>query len=75
MLLKEKYKWRGGEKEEVSSYWIALRKWKATGIWKSKQQITFSGELALEEGVERRLGGGGGGDVWQYGNCGNTCTY
>jgi hypothetical protein len=36
MLLKERYKGREDEEEDISSYWMALRKLEDTGNLKSK---------------------------------------
>ena len=50
-LLKEEYKGREDEEEDVSNYWMTLRKREDNGNSKRKHQIALSGELALEEAM------------------------
>jgi hypothetical protein len=46
-------RWKGREDEEdVSSYWIILRKRDDTGIEKRKHSIALCGELALAGAVD-----------------------
>ena len=42
-------KWLEDEEEDVSSYWMPLRKQEGTGNWKSKHEIAHHRELNLEE--------------------------
>jgi hypothetical protein len=44
--------WREDEEEDVSSYWVALRKWDYAGNWMRKRWMAFCGELSLEEAVK-----------------------
>jgi len=52
MLVMERYKegekWRVDEEEDVSSYWIPLKKEELWG-WKMKLYIAFSGELSVDK--------------------------
>jgi hypothetical protein len=43
---------RDNDKEDVSSYWMALRARGDTGNCKRKLQNVLSGEIALEETVD-----------------------
>ena len=40
------------KQEDVSSYWVTLRKWEYTADVKRKYYITLCGELALEEAMD-----------------------
>ena len=55
-ILKERenegWKWWEGKEEDVSSYWITLRKLEDIVNWKRKHYIALPGELALEEAVD-----------------------
>ena len=42
----------GAEEEEVSNYWMALRKISDTGIWKWYSRSQSHGELVVEVGVD-----------------------
>lgn len=44
MLLKERKKWREIEEEDVSSYWMTLRKRQIIGTWKRNHYIARSVE-------------------------------
>jgi hypothetical protein len=44
--------WCEDEEEDVSSYWIILRKRGDTGNWKKDHQIAAFGELALEGAMD-----------------------
>jgi len=50
-LLKERWKRRKDEEEDVSRYWMALRKRAFPGKWKRKLLIVLSGELVVEEAM------------------------
>jgi hypothetical protein len=50
--LEERGKRREDSEEDVSSYWIILRKRDDTGIEKTKHLIALCGELALTETVD-----------------------
>ena len=47
-----RWKWWEDEKEDVSSYWMTLRKRQDTGSWKRKHRIALRWELTLEEAVD-----------------------
>jgi hypothetical protein len=46
---------RQDEEEDVSSYWMTLRKRECTGNWKGKHKMAVSAELALEEAMDLSL--------------------
>jgi hypothetical protein len=50
-LYGDRYRGLEDEEEEVSRWWITLRKREDTGHLKKKHQITLCGELSLEEAV------------------------
>jgi hypothetical protein len=41
------------EEEDISSYWMILRKREGTESWKQKHQIAVCGELALEKAIDQ----------------------
>jgi hypothetical protein len=45
---------KGRGEEDVSSYWVTLRKRQGTRTGKSKHQIALPGEVGLEEAVDCR---------------------
>ena len=45
-------KWREDKEEEVSSYWMTLKKRGDTGNWNRKHWIALHGELAWEEAMD-----------------------
>jgi hypothetical protein len=47
--------WHEDEEEDVSSYWIILRKREDVGYWKRKHKIALCGEIALEVAVDLSL--------------------
>jgi hypothetical protein len=47
-----KQKWREDGQEEVSSYWITLRKREYTGNYKHTHQVAMYEELALEKATD-----------------------
>ena len=49
-IYKEVYRWWEDKKEDVSSYWLTLRKLEDAGNWKRKHKIALYEELALERG-------------------------
>jgi hypothetical protein len=53
---KEGQKGRKDEEEDVSSYWMTLRKRKDTLHCKRKHQIALCGELALEKATDLSYG-------------------
>ena len=51
-LYGDRYNGLEDEKEEVSRWWMTLRKREVTGNLKKKHQIALCGELFLEEAVD-----------------------
>jgi len=52
MLLEERQKWREDEKEDGSSYWMTLRKWKIVETEKGNTDHPLW-EVALEEAMDQ----------------------
>jgi hypothetical protein len=44
---------RKDEEEDVSSYWMTLKKWEGTGNWRRKHWIALFWELTLERVIKR----------------------